>query len=215
MHRSNGSWYLQYNTSENILGQCLLQFTSHTCIKVANVQKSHYRQHGVQRNATVFNLLRGQFLGFSSSRGDTLHRWGWNLAQRRVHAKFHPHRCNNKSIGPQNWNFYWDLIKMWNMNAMQGYIPCAIFTKFAEFVPRFRTRYVLKFSWICSRGYGVMAVLSWWGLVIPKFSVSPSGETMHQTPKSFTGARTSLRSSITMPSLVGFAFHPPPEWSKT
>jgi len=41
---------------------------------------------------------------------------------------------------PQNWNFYWDLIKMWNINAPQGRIPCAIFTKFAEFVPRFSMR---------------------------------------------------------------------------
>ena len=44
--------------------------------------------------------------------------------------------------------------------APQGRIPRAIFTKFAEFVPHFRTRWVLKFGWICSRGYGVMGVLS-------------------------------------------------------
>ena len=50
-----------------------------------------------------------------------------------------------------------------------GGIPCAIFTNFAEFVPRFRARWVLKFGWICSRGYGVMGVLSWWGLVTPNF----------------------------------------------
>jgi len=31
----------------------------------------------------VFNLLRGRFWGFSPCRGDTLHRWGWNLAWRR------------------------------------------------------------------------------------------------------------------------------------
>ena len=31
----------------------------------------------------VFNLLRGQFWGFSPRRGNTLHRWGWNLAWRR------------------------------------------------------------------------------------------------------------------------------------
>ena len=30
------------------------------------------------------------------------------------------------------------LIKMWNINAPQGRIPCTIFTKFVEFVPRFR-----------------------------------------------------------------------------
>jgi len=31
----------------------------------------------------LFNLLRGRFWGFSPHRGDTLHRWGWNLARRR------------------------------------------------------------------------------------------------------------------------------------
>ena len=104
---------------------------------------------------------------------------------------------------------------MWNINAPQGCIPCAIFTKFAEFEPHFRMRWVLKFGWICPRGYGVMGVLSWGGRVSTKFSAPPSGETMRQTRKRFTGERTCSRSSITMPSLVGLGFHPPPGWPKT
>jgi len=40
-----------------------------------------YRQHCAQRKPPVFNLLRGQFWGFSPRRSDTLHRWGWNLAR--------------------------------------------------------------------------------------------------------------------------------------
>jgi len=43
----------------------------------------------------------------------------------------------------------------------------------------------------------------------------PSGETMRQTTKRFRGERTRSRSSITMPSLVGLGFHPPPGWPKT
>ena len=54
-----------------------------------------------------------------------------------------------------------------------------------------------------------MGVLSWVGLVTPKFSVPPSGETMRHTPKRFRGARTCSRSSITMPSFVGLGYHPP------
>jgi len=104
---------------------------------------------------------------------------------------------------------------MCNINALQGRIPCAIFTKFAEFVPHFRMRWVLKLCWICSRGYGVTRVLSWGGLLAPKFSAPPSGETMRQTPKRFRGARTCSRSSVTMPSLVGLGFHPPLGWTKT
>ena len=62
----------------------------------------------------VFNLLRGRFWGFSPRRGETLHRWGWNLARRRgpkvpscplLRAKFHPHRCNDKGVGPPKLKF--------------------------------------------------------------------------------------------------------------
>ena len=31
-------------------------------------------------NLPVFSLLRGRFWGISPRRGETLHRWGWNLA---------------------------------------------------------------------------------------------------------------------------------------
>ena len=90
-------------------------------------------------NLPVFSLLRGRFWVFSPR---TLHRWGWNFAPEGplLRAKFHPHRCNGKGVGPQNLNFYSDLTEMWNINAPQGHIPCAIFTKFAEFVPHFRMR---------------------------------------------------------------------------
>jgi len=37
---------------------------------------------------------------------------------------------------------------------------------------------------------------------------------MHHTPKSFRGARTCSRSSITVPSLVWLGFHPPPGGQK-
>jgi len=46
------------------------------------------------------------------------------------------------------------------------------------------------------------------------FSV-PSGEIVRQTPKVFTVARMCSKSSITMPSLVGLGFHPPPGRPKT
>ena len=48
----------------------------------------------------------------------------------------------------------------------------------------------------------------------PQIFSAPSGETMSQSPKSFRGARTCLMSSITMPSMVGLRFHPPPGAAK-
>ena len=43
----------------------------------------------------------------------------------------------------------------------------------------------------------------------------PSGETIRRSRKSFIGARTCSRSSITVPSLVGLEFQPPLGWPKT
>ena len=83
----------------------------------------------------------------------TLHRWGWNSAWRSPPpCHISPHRCNDKGVGPKNWNFYSDLTEIWNINAPQGRIPCTIFTKFREFVPHFRMCWVLKFGWILLKG---------------------------------------------------------------
>ena len=68
---------------------------------------------------------------------------------------------------------------MWNINVSQGRIPCAIFTKFAEFVPHALGIKILldllKGLW----SYGGFKLR---GPVAPKFSAPPSGETMRQTP---------------------------------
>jgi len=45
-------------------------------------------------------------------------------------------------------------------------------------------------------GYGVMGVLSSGGLVTPKFSAPPSGETMHQTPKRFIEVQERARGPL-------------------
>jgi len=83
-----------------------------------------------------------------------------------------------------------------------GAYPLRDFNKICrEFVPHFRMHWLLKFRYICSRGYGFMGVLSWWCRVSANSSIPRSGKTMHQTSKSFKGARTCSRSSITVPSL--------------
>ena len=129
------------------------------------------------------------------------------------HAKFHPHRCNDKGVGPPKLNFLLRFDRNVEYKRPAGAYPCAIFTKFAEFVHRFRMRWVLKFGWICSR------VMELWGFNFrgsgfPQIFSAPSGETMRQTTKPFGGERTCWRSSITMPSLVGLGFHPPPGGQK-
>ena len=74
---------------------------------------------------------------------------------------------------------------MWNINAPQGRTPCAIlrFSQNLQFVPHFRTHYVLKFRWICSRGYGVMVVLSWRVWLSPNFQRLLAAELCVTPPK--------------------------------
>ena len=76
------------NISDNRKKNCrtfcnIFAIITRICLS-ANVTPSSaiicYRQHCSQRKAPVFKLLRGQFWGFSPRIGDTLHRWGWNLA---------------------------------------------------------------------------------------------------------------------------------------
>jgi len=66
---------------------------------------------------------------------------------------------------------------MWNINAPQGRIPCAIFRKFAEFVLRFKMRYLSKFRCVCSRGYGDGGS-KLTGSGYPQIFSVPSGETI-------------------------------------
>jgi len=126
-----------------------------------------------------------------------------------LYAKFHPHRCNGKGIGLQKLKFLFRFDQNVEYKRPTEAYPLSDFHKICRVCTPFQD------CWICSRGYGVMGVLSWWGLVVPKFSAPPSYETTCQISKRFRGARTCSRSSITMPSLVGLGFHLPPEWPKT
>ena len=73
---------------------------------------------------------------------------------------------------------------MWNINAPQGRIPCAIFTKFAEFVcTPFQNALGVK-TWLdLLEGLWSYGGFKLRGLVSPQVFSAPSGETMRQTPK--------------------------------
>jgi len=64
-------------------------------------------------------------------------------------------------------------------------------------------RYLLKFCAVKLRELGYSQISA------------PLSAKLRQTPKSYRGARTCSMSSITMPSLVGLGFHPPPGRTKT
>jgi len=77
-----------------------------SCWALAHIL-AFYQQHCMQRKKPVFNLLRGRFWVLSPRRRDTLHRWGVKYGMEEtgpLHAKFHPHRCNDKGVGPHIWS---------------------------------------------------------------------------------------------------------------
>ena len=55
-------------------------------------------------------------------------------------CKFHPHRCNDKGMGPTKLKFLLRFYQNVEHKRPEGGIPCTIFTKFTEFVPHFRMR---------------------------------------------------------------------------
>ena len=123
-------------------------------------------------------------------------------------AKFHPHRCNDKGrpIGPPKLKFLLRFDQNVEYKRPSGAYPLRDFHKICSLY-HVSGALSVKISLDFLKGLCiVMGVLSWRGLVIPKFSAAPSGEAMRQNPKSFRGARTCSRSSITVPSFVGSDF---------
>jgi len=55
-------------------------------------------------------------------------------------VKFHPKRCKDKGVGPPNLKFLLRFDRNLEYKRPQWRIPCAMFTKFAKFVPHFRLR---------------------------------------------------------------------------
>ena len=70
-----------------------------------------YPQHCAKRKAPVFNLLRGRFWGFRPvmatccTDGGEIWRGGGDQSP-LLHAKFHPHRCNDNGIGTPKLKFF-------------------------------------------------------------------------------------------------------------
>jgi len=100
---------------------------------------SSYRQHCAAQSAGIFRLLGSDFevfrlaeathytdgvkFGVDESTESTKGR----LPNRVRLAKFHPHRCRGGRVRPLKLII---LPKFWHINAPQGRIPWAIFTKF-------------------------------------------------------------------------------------
>jgi len=169
----------------------------------------HYRQHCAKRKAPVLNLLRGRFWGFSPHRGDTLYRWGeiWHGGgDQRSPPPCQISPPSVQRLGYRTPKLRFDQNVEYKRPA--GAYPLCDFHKIYRVCIPFQVALAVKISLDLLNGCGVMGVLSWRGLVIPKFSAPPAAKLCVRPPKVFRGARTCSRSSITMPSMVGLGFQP-------
>jgi len=147
-----------------------------------------YRQHCAKRNLPVFNLLRGRFWGFSPRRGDTCTDWGeiWYGGGDR---RFTPpcqilpqsvqrlgHRSPETEIFTEIW---W---KCGIETPRTGY-PLRDFHKICRVCTPFQDTLGVKIWLDLVKGLWSYGGFKFRGLVTPKFSAPPSGETMRQTPK--------------------------------
>jgi len=159
----------------------------------------HYRQHCAQRRPPVFNLLRRRFCGFSPRIGDTLHRWGWNLVRRRDRRSRPPRQTSPPSVQRQGCR----------TPKTEIFTPIWQNVEYKRPAWAYPLRDFHKICRVCTPFQDALAVKIWLDLVeglwsyggfklrrsgYPQFSEPPSGETMRQTPKSFTDARTCSRS---------------------
>ena len=142
----------------------------------------HYRQHCAQRNAPVLKLLRGRFWGFSPRRGDTLHRWGWNLT-RSLRAKFHPHRRNNTAIGPPKLKFLLRFDQNVEYKRPAGAYPLRDSNKINTVCTPFQDALAVKTSMDLLKELWRYGGFKLTGSGCPKIFSAPSGETVRQTPK--------------------------------
>ena len=128
-------------------------------------------------------------------------------------AKFHPHRCNDKGVGPQKLKFLLRFDR--NLEYKRRAYPLRDFHKICRVCTLFQDALAVKILLDFLKGLWTYGGFKLTGPDYPQIFSAPSSETMHQTPKIFRGARMCSRSSITMPSLVGLGFHPPPGRPKT
>jgi len=132
------------------------------------------------------------------------------LARRRgpfFRAKFHPNPCNSKAVGAPKLKSILRFDQNVEYKHPAGAYTLRDFHKMSRVCTPFQYALAVKISLDLLKGLWSYGGFNLMGCGYPQIIRAPSGKNMHQTPKSFRGARTCSRSSTTMPSLVGLGFH--------
>jgi len=102
-----------------------------------------------------------------------------------LRTKFHPHRCNDKGIGPPKLKILLKFDQTAEYERSAGAYPLRDFHEICRVCTAFHNALAVEIWWICSRGYGVMAVLSSADLVFLKFLAPLAAKLCVGPPKSF------------------------------
>jgi len=132
-----------------------------------------------------------------------------------LHTKFHPNRCKDKGVGPQKLKSLLRFDQNVEYKCPAGAYPLGNFHNICRVCTTFQDSLGVKIWLDLLEGLWSHGGFKLRGSGFPQIFSAPSGKTMRQTRKRFRGARTCWRSSVTMSSLVGLGFHPPPGWPKT
>ena len=96
-----------------------------------------------------------------------------------------------------------------------GAYPLRDFHKICRVCTPFQDALAVKNSLDLLKGLRSYGVLSWRGLVIPKYLAPLAAKLCVRPPKVLEVQERARGPLITVPSLVGLGFHPPPGWPKT
>jgi len=132
-----------------------------------------------------------------------------------LHAKFHTHQCNDKGIGPAKLKFLLRFDRDVEYNRQAGAYPLRTFHKICRVYTPFQDALTVKTSLDLLKGLWSYGGFKLTGSCYPQIFSADKRQNYASDPKRFRGTITCSRSSITMPSLVGLGFHPPPGRPKT
>ena len=121
----------------------------------------------------VFNLLRGRFWGFSPRRGDTLHRWGWNLARRRGPSSVPNFTPLVQRQGPPKLKFLLRFDQNVEHKRPAGAYPFSDFHQIRRFCTSFQDALAFKIWLDLLEGLWSYGGFKLMGSGYPKFSAPP------------------------------------------
>jgi len=100
-----------------------------------------------------------------------------------LHAKFHPYRCKDKGVGPPKLKFLLRFDQNVEYKRPVGAYPLSDFHQICRVCTPFQDALAVKIWLDLLEGLWSYGGFKLRCLVSPKFSATPSGETMRQTPK--------------------------------